>query len=826
MTTSGAQRLDDIARADRERSRPQDWRLAPAALTVWCICGVALGNPGAQAWFAAGCVIGALTCGFLQWWHERSRAPRSDERHRSRDRLASLLAGLIALTCAIGSVGALAANWYLETRVPLAVEQAIGRGGLHVEMTVTALVDPAVTDTDPSGSAPPGFGARFRASLTAITNSDGTRMAVSAPLLVYGQIAAETPPDPGTTLIAEGRFKEAAPTLRVAAVLLLSDPARVAAGASGVLGATATIRQSFLQVTEQLPGDGAALLAGLAVGDDRGASDELVAAMKVTSLSHLTAVSGSNCALIVGLVLLTGRALSMRRAVRLSLAGLVLALFVTLVTPQGSVLRASAMAFFVLGAEGVGRRTRAGPTLCIAVIGLIVSDPGLALDLGFALSVAATLGLLIGAGPVADTLASFMPRWLALALAAPTAAQLACGPILVLIEGGIPTYGVLANLLAAPAAPIATVIGLLACVLAPLTPGLALMIAGIAWAPAAWIAALATVISTWPFATVPWEEGPGGAVALAIPTVVVAWLVIAATTSKSARRVRRIRRVGAGLVVLCVIGVVGGWAGSILHRSLVFPRDWRYASCDVGQGDATVVQTASGTALIDTGADAALVSTCLRDLGVDRIRILVITHFDSDHSGAVMNVLDRVDAVLLPDTAEAREDQLTAQMTSRGISVQFLAAGDAFELGDTTWRVLAPFRTASGGPSLQSGNEASLTVRVDSAPTCAASCASLVALGDLDERAQRRVLADSPPGEADVVKVSHHGSKDQAAELYAQIDARIALVSVGADNTYGHPTPEALQMLAERGSRIVRTDETGTVVIRGDRASGFTLASP
>src|SRR5690349_13550998 len=173
--------------------------------------------------------------------------------------------------------------------------------------------------------------------------------------------------------------------------------------------------------------------------------------MKASSLSHLTAVSGANCAIITAAAFALAAACGLRRGLRVGLAVLALAAFVVLVTPQPSVVRAGAMAVVVLIAIASGRPGGGVAALSLAVVGLLVVDPWLARDYGFALSAAATAGLLLLAAPLAARLGRVMPRPVAMVLAVPIAAQLACQPILVLLDPAIAVYGVPANLLAAPA---------------------------------------------------------------------------------------------------------------------------------------------------------------------------------------------------------------------------------------------------------------------------------------------------------------------------------------------------------------------------------------
>jgi competence protein ComEC len=229
-------------------------------------------------------------------------------------------------------------------------------------------------------------------------------------------------------------------------------------------------------------------------------------------------VSGANCAVIVGLVLALTAALGLRRPARAAASLVALGAFVVLVTPQPSVRRAAVMAAVLILSTASGRPSRGLPALALAVVVLLAGDPWLARDLGFALSVLATAGLLVLAPPLADRLARRMPRRLADALAIPVAAQVACQPVLLVLQPGLPVHGVLANLLAEPAAAPATIGGLVACVLLPVWPAAGGLVLRLAWLPAAWISAVASVLSGLPWGRVPWPTGAGGVVALVVAT--------------------------------------------------------------------------------------------------------------------------------------------------------------------------------------------------------------------------------------------------------------------------------------------------------------------
>ncbi|MGO2112394.1 MAG: ComEC/Rec2 family competence protein, partial [Pseudoclavibacter sp.] len=722
--------------------------------------------------------------------------------------------------------------------------------------------------------------ARYEVRATAIDLGDGWRP-VAVPLLVFGSIeavdggaatgdaqgdrappaapsAAPRPPGIGAEVVLEARLSEFDGGADRTLMAFATDAARQTAKQHPLLAWADELRHRFVAEASALPGAGGQLLPGLAVGDTRALDAGLEDDMKTSSLSHLVAVSGSNCVLIVGGIVLLGRLLGIPRGVRIAAAGAALAGFVVIVTPEGSVIRAAAMASIVLAVDGWGRKVRGAPVLCLATIVLLAASPALGADYGFALSVAATAGLLLGTRPLAERLERWMPRWLAVALAVPVAAQLACQPILILLQPVIPTYGVVANLLAAPAAPIATLVGLVGAILATVAPAVAPVALWIGWTPAQWIGVIATGTAGWPLASVPWPGGLGGALLLGAATAaaIIAWLVRPGGTAgvRIGGRHRRAGRHGlvrrgrwmqalAGAAVIALLAVMAGSGlGTALVRSASFPDDWRYAACDIGQGDAIVVRAGDAVALIDTGPDPEPLEACLDLLGVERIDVLVLSHFDHDHDGAAGDIADRVDALVVPRTREAMAEPIVEQYATNGIRVMAAVAGDTWRIGDTAWRALWPRASADGGPSASSGNDGSLTVHVTPAtgPT-------LLSLGDLGERPQQQVLraaeraagsegvGPGAPGapmpgagagapqtvpalRADIVKVSHHGSGDQAPELYAATGARLALVSVGAGNSYGHPTSDALAMLDAAHMATARTDLLGTIVVGGSSA--------
>lgn len=584
------------------------------------------------------------------------------------------------------------------------------------------------------------------------------------------------------------------------ALVLFASTAEVERPASGLLAVAADLKQDFVARSLRLPEPGAGLLPGLAVGDTRAVSAGLNDDMRASGLSHLTAVSGANCAIVVGAVFWLVALCGGGRRLRVALALAALAGFVVLVTPEPSVIRAAVMAAVAMLAVLLGRPSAGAGMLSLCAAGILVADPWLASTPGFALSVVASGALILLAPPLARGMGRWMLYPVALAIGVPLAAQLACGPIIALFAEQQSLIGVAANMIAAPAAPVATVIGLLACLAAP-APGLADLLTASAWLPSAWIAATASVSARVPAAQLALVPGVASAVLVAVISTAIAVVLIAP--------VGRLRwaRVPASFAVVITLALGGSHvllAGPLATATT--PEGWSIAACDVGQGDALVIRSAGQIALIDTGPEPEPLDACLRGLGIDRVDLLVLTHFDLDHVGGVDAVQGRVDRVLHGPVAQPQDERMLKRLADGGAETVPAHTGLRGALGGASWQVLWPQRDPVAFPS---GNDASIVLLVEGG-----GVPRSLFLGDLGAEAQRMLMRTARLGSVTVVKVAHHGSADQDHGLYEALRPAVALISVGEGNDYGHPRDEILGVLDALGSRALRTDRDGRVLLQ------------
>ncbi|HSP60907.1 MAG TPA: ComEC/Rec2 family competence protein, partial [Ornithinimicrobium sp.] len=606
-----------------------------------------------------------------------------------------------------------------------------------------------------------------------------------------------------STVRAGGRLGPAEPGERPVAVLAPRGGPVVVAGPGRVFDAVDHVRGRFRQAVDPLPADARGLVPGLVIGDTSMTPPDLTEDMRATGMTHLSAVSGSNVALVCGAVAVLVARSGVTRRWRTPLVLLALVAFVLLCRPEPSVLRAGVMGSVGLLALSSGRRRASLPALGAAVVLLLCVDPWLARSHGFALSTLATLGLVLWSRPWGDAIAARLPartRLLGDALAVPLAAQVACAPVIVLLQGSITTVAVLANLLAAPLVAPTTVLGVLAAVLSPLSVALGTLVAWTAALPAWTIARVARLGADVPWGTVDWVDGPRGA-----------WLLTALTVAAMLTgpwwrdQLRRRPWWGWSMLVALAAGLwpVPAW------RTWP-PPGWLVLGCDVGQGDAFLVRSGPGAAVVlDAGPDPDLVRGCLRDAGIDRVDLLVLSHFHADHVQGVPGVLDAAPvgaAYLSPvrDPPEVAAGTLQ-ELAAAGVPHHDGAAGQRLRAGTVELEVLGPGpRPVVGGSAANNGSLV-LDVRVDGL--------RVLFTGDLEPEGARPLRERLEGRDFDVLKVAHHGSAAQDARLVRGTRAEVALVGVGADNTFGHPAPSALTLLRGAGMVVLRTDTDGDVAV-------------
>ncbi|HEX6887437.1 MAG TPA: ComEC/Rec2 family competence protein [Candidatus Nanopelagicales bacterium] len=795
-----------------------DLRLLPVVAPLWAVQAVVLLlGPGVAraAVVTGGAVLGAalgLGASALgrgspgRWLRRTAGRSRGPGRSRSNQPRHARPRALAALVLAGAGIGAMASGLHLARLHPPLLD-SIANGGMVVRASVRITGDPVRHEAASDNGRPsrPIWTASARLEHVVVR---GHPAHLRAPVMLQGDAVAHM--RYGATLEFAARARPAWAPESQAVTLRVLGAARERAPPGAVAATTNAIRAAFRAACAGLSPDAGALLLGLSVGDESTLPASLDTAMTRAGLAHLTAVSGSNTALVMAIALALVTAAGMGWRMRASASLLVLAGYVALVRPQPSVLRAAAMGVVALLALGVGGRRRGSAALLGACLALLVALPAFAISLGFALSVAATGGLLLVGPPMAGRLGRWRAtRWapepVRAAFAVAAAAHLATLPLSVLMGNGASLVALPANVLVTPLVPVATVLGLVAALVAPLWQWPAVVLAHVASPATAAIARIAHSASSLPLGVLPVPDGPEPALLTA------ALLAVGATIAARGWRPWRDWRV-LTVVALALALVLG-------HRTMrdaAWPvPDWLVLACDVGQGDGVLLRApgASDALLVDVGPGGGRVGTCVRDAGVRRV-VVLLTHFHADHIDGLADVLHsvEVDAILaspVPQPPQGAHAVLT-EAAGAGVPVRTLRAGARQAVAGIALQVLWPARAIDESPA----NNASVVVL---ATVPGARPLHVLMTGDIEPEAQAAVMGRGGPPALDVVKVPHHGSRYQLPGFARWASARIALVCVGRGNDYGHPSAATLLQYRAAGSLVGRTDEQGAlaVVLRG-----------
>ena len=599
--------------------------------------------------------------------------------------------------------------------------------------------------TDPNRVVPKVFGSSF-APITysfmgqALRVDDRYSMRIPVRVIVSNKSVESLLP--GQKIRVQAKVLESKEG-RVAALLIVKQRVEILTQPSRWASGLAHIRLGLRSATGGE--DAGALIPGMVIGDISKQSVEFKNQMRRSGLTHLVAVSGANFAIVSAFVLWGMQFVFRKVNYRLFATAIALAAFIALVRPSPSVLRAAAMAAVLLVAFGTRQGRDPLPALGFAIAAVVILDPFQARDAGFALSVLATAGLLLLAPKIKPKI-----------LAPPLAAMAFCSPVIVALSGYISPMSIIANVLAAPAVAPITIVGFIAALISPFAPWLSQLLILCVKPLAIWIVWVAKWSAGFPVFTL--KTGLYG-------FLIVALLILAIYLGRA--------KVG---IALLIVVITFSWAQR-------FPAgDWQIANCDIGQGDAMVINLKQHRAIvIDVGPDPQLIDRCLRQLGVSEIPLLILTHIHADHVGGLVGV-----------------------RKNRKIGTTWYGnvfAGTRATMQDVKIEVKWPDRAGEYTP-----NDSSIAVLITSPDF------TLFAAGDIEPPVQSQLV--SRIGAVDIYKVAHHGSRFQDLDLMRELSPQIAVISVGATNTYGHPAPSTISALTQLGAKVLRTDIDGAVAIQ------------
>jgi competence protein ComEC len=567
----------------------------------------------------------------------------------------------------------------------------------------------------------------------------------------------------------------------------------------------------------------AALARGMVLGQD-----ELIDPLerddfRRSGLAHVLAVSGQNvmllCALAVPLLAWGGAGPRVRVAVLLCL----IAVYVPLAGAGPSLQRAAIMGAAGLVALAAGRPASRWYALELAALVTLALNPRVAGDTGWQLSFAAVLGILLLTKPLQAAMRG-LPRLLGEGIAVTLAATIATAPLIAHAFGWVSVAGLAANVVALPVVAGIMWAGMLQCALAQLpdvvgAPRATVELLGVV--DGALLGALRSIARTF-------AEAPGATVVLPLASrtaVVVAYGLIAAAIASVRRGARRAEPRASAAAAVWRRAPSRRRAAAAAFAAAFLAVGWSYATAppapparptvsflDVGQGDATLIQDGAGAAvLFDGGPPEARVYRQLKAAGVRRLDLMVSTHQSRDHQGGLHEVLERVPVRAMVEngygTADPDYRRLVSEARARGVSVTSARAGQVYRVGRLTIQVLGPRPRAPGEPPPDDPNPIGL--------------AAIVSEGAFDlwlsADAESDAILSLPLRPVEAMKVSHHGSEDPGLpEVLQRLRPQVAVIEVGAGNTYGHPAPPTIAALHRAVPHVYRTDRDGTVKLALD----------
>ena len=611
-----------------------------------------------------------------------------------------------------------------------------------------------------------------------------------------------------------------------------------------------------------LPEPYAALANGMLLGIEAGIPDELYEKFNLTGTSHVIVISGSNVALVTGVLMALGiRLFGKRGALWPTLGGL--ALYTFLVGGDAAVMRAALMGGLFVVATVLGRQSTALVSLAAACWAMTLWNPLMLWDVGFQLSSAATVGLILIGPALTDSVTSLwhklekgllrkgsdldssqadflIPRsfgdLLRDSLLMTVAASVTTYPLIVHYFGRLSLISLFTNVLIAPVQPWIMIFGGIGLIVG--LSGLELIAQYLLFVPYAslwWTTMIVNWNATFQGGSVEVAAYGGGAMALTYAAILgLYWrkpiagfmgqighraVRFSTVESREASAGRRLT-ILAGAMPTWAVGILAMVAGLLWWLALTQPDGQLHVYfLDVGQGDGIFIQTPSGRqVLIDGGDDS---QQLFAELGAvmpfwDRqIDQAIVTHPDWDHIGGQIDLPSRFglgQAIISENVRYHEDSQLwLAALDAENVPVVGLQQGAWLDLGDgaALWALWPPREEALRGLEEDDKNERSLVLKLVYGEF------SVLLTGDAGLPSEERLLREGQPVAAHVLKVGHHGSEHSSSPAFVEaVGPSVAIIQVGAENRYGHPDPEVLEILG--GRLVLRNDREGRVHIWSD----------
>lgn len=758
-------------------SRPAIPPVLAFALGVWAGCVAALLFARSLsvvvcAALCAGQLIACVCCLCLLWRRRRH---------------------LLALVLVVGLLCGGVLGFAQGARLHQAQKAALGSQGL---LHITALSD--------------GVKGEFGVSCTARVQAEGSGRSFTAKVALPGEF---DPPMYGQRFTGYGTVAELSEDRApwgwqrgIVANVKLRTCERVELRGPGA--ALLSFRERAVRaLTEPLRGD-MGLAAAIACGWRADLPESVYRQFQVSGLAHVVAVSGAHLSIVAALMASMLGALRVPKPISVTSQIALLAAYLALTAMPASAIRATLMTLAGMTSWTARRRASSLSALGCCVAVMIALDAQAALSSSFALSVLATLGIVVFGGLVNSWLKAcfgWLPAFVREALALTFASSVLATPFSAALFSQLPLAAPVANIAIAPLfGPVcaAGIIGAVVCAVLP-SPGLAVFLA---CGCASLLLKVVQACASIPYASIPIIAPALVSLLCGLVVAIGLWLWWPKPDSRSACRLLSVTGIVC-VVVFALLKAPIGYGGCEI------------VALDVGQGDAILIRSGGRSVLVDTGNQDALLRQALARHHIARLDALIITHPDDDHMGSLASLdgVVQVDRVLLArdglacscaSCTKLRGDAETLVGKER---IAGLSQGDKLRLGAFEFTCVWPVAFQDEGGN---GDSLCFTVDTDIDGDGNREWRSLL-VGDAEHEEVSQMLSDGLIDGVDVYKVGHHGSKNALTqEQAAALSPQVSLCSVGARNRYGHPAASTVESLERAGSEVVRTDEHGDVACR------------
>lgn len=552
-----------------------------------------------------------------------------------------------------------------------------------------------------------------------------------------------------------------------------------------------------------LPEELSSLISGMILGIKGRISGDVLRAFSNAGIIHILAVSGLHVGIVFGAAVKLMDLVKIPNTISFCLGSLIILFYCFVTGLPPSVVRASIMIWITMLGSIVGRRGDAVNNLSFAAFVTLLINPANLYTLGFQLSFAATLGIVLFYTKLKKLLP--LPGYIRDMQAVVCSAQIIVLPILAYHFHNISLIVFLTNLILVPIASIALVTGFVGGILGLIVPPAGVLIIHIGGLLMTVIQKTSVFLGSLPFSTITVPSFP--AILVLIYYILLLFVFGNFKTGKKLKKYK-IAAITAFIIILVVILIPK-------QKSL------EVTFIDVGQGDSILIRTPNKmTVLIDGGGMPAfyqgdfdvgrdVIEPFLQSKGVRSIQVMVFSHFDSDHSEGLIYLLEnmKVDTILygIADQGEIYK-RMKLISDKKGIRTIQLARGDEFIVDGILFEILSP---PKGGIPGATDNDNSLVLKMTYKDI------SFLFTGDLGHAGEYNILESGIDIKSTVLKVGHHGSGTSTSpEFLRHVKPVFAVISVESGNRFGHPSPQVIDLLNGNGIRILRTDLHGGVTFK------------